>query len=306
MTDDAKQLEVASKAAEDEACKKQGELDAARTHVLNLEAELEAAARSALEASCTLEKKLCHAEALASERAMQLSVLTDTVEALQTSHHIESDQGIVNLTAQLVASRGCEASQRRRNNELLVVNERYLKEHVFLERARDVLQARCSSAEGVAKSLRFHNEEARTTIERLQQEVKSLESECVRLKEENEANKQSHSASDAECESLKIELSQSTSRHMEQQQQLRQEMKDALQSQQHKLLNALPYPPYLKEFCTCMQEVFDHEKSHVPGVWCRAQLDCTKVHLSLVQCRRTSTIVSAVQRVRGKINLFIG
>lgn len=271
-TDHAKQVEASFKTAEDEACKKQRELDAARTHIANLEVELEAAARSASEASCTLEKKLCHSEALASERAMQLSVLTDTVEALQSSQHADYDQGIVNLTAQLVASRGCEASERRRSADLLVVHEKYQKEHVLLERARDVLQARCNSAEGVAKSLRFQNEEARKNVARLQQEVKSLESELFCLKEENQAKQHRHSASDAECKSLQVELSQSTSRHFEKQQLLRQETSEVLHSQHHKLLDALPHPPYLKEFCTYMQEFREREKTCVPGMWCMAEL----------------------------------
>lgn len=261
--------EAAFKAAKDEAGKKQLEIDAARAHIATMKAELEAIERSASEAAATLKQKLCHAEALASERAMQLCVLTDTVEALQSSQHSDRDQRIVNLTAQLVASRGCEASQRSRSNCLHVANERCLRDQVILEHAKDTLEARCLRAEADVKSLQTQREEAHANTERLQQQLQKAELEVLRFKDETQSYQQRLSSSESELQALHKELTQSSSRHFEMQQELRQEMKEAIQHDIRQLLSSLPHPPYLQEFCNKMQEHCDHGEKAAAGALLR-------------------------------------
>lgn len=251
--DDAKKLQVVCKTTKQEADKAQQAVDAAAAHIKRIEVEVETAERSAAEKVSMLEEKLCRAEALASERAMQLSILTDTVEALQSTHNSDRDQRIVNLTAQLVSSRGCEASLRSRSNDLLTASEGFLKQCAALEHAKDTLDARCRRAEERAQSFCIQHQEECEKVDRLKQQMQKMDLEVTSLKTEIHGVQQRLNASELECKSLHMELKQASSRSFEQQKLLRQANKVAVQSNGQQLMQGLPSPVYLQDFCTALE-----------------------------------------------------
>lgn len=261
----AKQWHDAAQLAKAEVAKKQHEIDVSHSQLKSMKAQLDAAEREACEAAQLLEQKLSNAEAVASERAMQLSVLTDTVEALQSREYNDQNQRIINLTAQLVASRGCEASQRSRSNDLLDVSSRCLNNCVLLEHERDVKHLRCENAEAELKSLRSKHESVLSDRERLQAQVQCLDSEIVLLKQENEAGKQRLVASEAESEALQLQLTKSTRCHFEQQQQLRKDIHLKTRCDYQSILTALPQPKYLQDFCAQIEECVSADRKGSSG-----------------------------------------
>eukprot|EP00892_Ulva_mutabilis_P011001 jgi/Ulvmu1/8273/UM041_0084.1 len=244
----AKRNSDAAKSAKGEVSMKQKEIDAAHAQLKHMKVELEAVERAALEAEGSLEQRLRHAEGLASERAMQLVVLTDTVEALQSQQHTEWDQRLIDLTAQLVASRGCEASQRSRNDDLIAISNAKLKDCVLVEQERDALQAHSQKCESELKSLHIQHGSKLAQCEQLQLDLERLDSELNSIKQERHADRKRIIALEAESESLRNELAQSTCRHFEQQKQLWQELQLMRQCDRRNRLIAFPRPKYLQDF----------------------------------------------------------
>jgi hypothetical protein len=138
------------------------------SHAEELESARNATNDSSQELSCT--------KAELDERTVQLSVLTDTIEALQVGSESEREQRIVNLTAELVASRMRELTLERRAETLSEKAGRHRKKAAEAEEAADVACGERKVALAAEASMRKQHEQSERFVNELQKQVRHAQS----------------------------------------------------------------------------------------------------------------------------------
>lgn len=123
--------------------------------------------------ACQQEKDEAAAEL--QERAVQLSVLSDTLEALQAGTSSEKEQRIVNLTAELVAGRVKEAGLERRVAALHDSNRREKQGAVGSAAQQQAAETRCKEAQAAEVAARQQLEQAQSSITSLRRELQQSE-----------------------------------------------------------------------------------------------------------------------------------
>lgn len=192
-----------------------------------------------------LQCKLQDAEALAGERAMQLSVITDTVEALQVGTDSERDQCVVNLTTQLVACKGRQAGDEKRCRKAEAVSKELQGSYSELELKSDKLEARCRHSEAEAASLKHQLIEVKEELQATCTQLRDLQS--LKLKRRDDADRSATARDEAESKAAGLQqaLQDATNRHLEEQLSARA---DAQRSRKHDLssyLSSMPPPAYI-------------------------------------------------------------
>jgi chromosome segregation ATPase len=208
-----------------------------------------------------LQCKLQDAEALASERAMQLSVITDTVEALQAGTTSERDQCVVTLTTQLVASKGRQAGDERRCRQAEGLAKELQDSCSMLELKNDQLEARCRHAEAETASLNHQLKEVKEELQAACTQLRELQTLEVKLRDEADRSAAARDEAESKAVGLQQALQDATNRHLEEQLSTRV---DSQRSRRHDLntcLSAMPPPAYIKEFREQMNILIQqHEK----------------------------------------------
>ena len=110
------------------------------------------------------------------ERTVQLSVLTDTLEALQVGTNSEREQRIVNLTAEIVASRVKEVALERRVARLTDAADKAKKQAADAQDARDTQQRQSAALPLAAEAaMRRQSESAAADVAELRRHARQAE-----------------------------------------------------------------------------------------------------------------------------------
>lgn len=255
----AEQLEKATRKT---AAQVQAELDQATARLKHAVSQHERELKDYQKELNQLQCKLQDAEALASERAMQLAVITDTVEALQAGTTSERDQCVVSLTTQLVASKGQQAGDEKRCRLAEALSKELQDSCAALELKNDQLEGRCRRAEAESSSLKHQLAELKEELQASSTQLRDLQS--VNRKRLDEADRSAVACNEAESKaaSLQQALEDASSRHLEEQLSARA---DAQRSRQHDVSSyvaAMPPPPYVKDFSDKVKTLI-HESEKV-------------------------------------------
>jgi chromosome segregation ATPase len=225
----------------------QAELDKSRAQLKQHYVHLERLQQEHRQEFSTLQQKLEDAEAMAAERAMQLSVVTDTVEALQVGTTSERDQRIVNLTAQLVASRSRAAGDERRCRQAIAMAKAHQDAASMLEQQNSTFEARYKDAETCLASLKHQLAQAKEELEAGKRFARDVEASKRGLVDEIARMSAAQDAASTKIESMQQVLQEASSRHLE---ELLTARTDAQRSRKHDLsvyLTSLPPPQYIRE-----------------------------------------------------------
>lgn len=237
----------------------QAELDQATSRLKHTSSQYERQQQDHRKDLHQLQCKLQDAEALAGERAMQLSVITDTVEALQAGTASEQDQCVVTLTTQLVASKGRQAGDEKRCRQAEALAKDLQDSCSVLELKNDQLEARCRHTEAETASLKHQLVELKEELQASCTQLRDLES--LKLKRRDEADRSFAARDEAESKAAGLQqaLQDTTNRHLEEQLSARA---DAQRSRKHDLssyLSAMPPPSYIKglreQMSTLIEEI---------------------------------------------------
>jgi chromosome segregation ATPase len=162
------------------------------------------------------EQELEGVQAELNERTVQVSVLTDTVEALQVGNTGEREQRMVNLTAQLVTGRMKEAALERRAAKLANLSAEDKKRASNAEAARDSARAESKVAAAAAASWRQQQDRSAAEVAELRKEVRQLKSAKQALIEECDKATRLRMSVESEVAGLQEAMQQATARHFEQ------------------------------------------------------------------------------------------
>jgi chemotaxis protein histidine kinase CheA len=241
-------------AAEEQAREHQEKFRCAKGDITRLRAELEQAEKSAkrTEVSSREESKELGSQLEAArhelqdvcaeleERTTQLSVLTDTVEALQVGSISERDQRIVNLTAQLMAVRLKESASSCRAAANAKASARDRARLVEAEQRRDSATAECKALEGAAAVLRQQCESLSTEAAEAKAALKGADSERQKLLDAADRAASRQAVAESEVAGLQAALQKAASRHAE---QLVKERATVRSGREQELLGGSPAEP---------------------------------------------------------------
>lgn len=156
------------------------------------------------------------ARAELSERTVQLSVLTDTIEALQVGTVSEQEQRIVDLTAQLVASRMKEVNLERRVG-ILSAAQQQAKAEASKARAESTSALADLKVTAAAESVkRQQSEQLAAELSELRSELRRLESARQSLEEDNQRTARARATAESEVAGLQEAMQRATARHFDQ------------------------------------------------------------------------------------------
>ena len=239
-----------------------GELSVARVHEAQAQAALRRAARAAADASAAAAERCqalreearvlrtaaekgvadaAGAQAVLRERAVQITVLTETVEALQGGD--ERDSHVASLWAQLSACRAIEGRTSRRMHELQEQLERVVEQNV--RSADELSQAREAERELRAEVGALRSAEDLQSAEMLaaRRHLSALQQE-LRQAEERLAHGERQAAMLAgRHEALEAQISAQGARHFEQRQRERGEAAAQVRALHEQLLDACEARP---------------------------------------------------------------
>ena len=150
------------------------------------------------------------------ERTVQLSVLTDTLEALQVGTNSEREQRIVNLTAEIVASRVKEVALERRVARLIDAADKAKKEAADAQDARDTAAAERSAATAAEAAMRRQSESAAADVAELRRHARQAENAHAAVIEERDKAASLQAAAESEVAGLQEAMQRATARHFEQ------------------------------------------------------------------------------------------
>ena len=241
----------------------QAELDQATTRLKHTAAQHERQQQDHKKDLHQLQCKLQDAEALAGERAMQLSVITDTVEALQAGTSSERDQCVVTLTTQLVASKGRQAGDEQRSRRAEVHSKDLQISCSELELKNDQLSARCRHSEAEAASLKQQLVELKEELQVSCANLRDLES--LKLQRRDEADRSCGERDEAESKAVGLQqcLQDATSRHLEELLSVRADAQRTRKRDLSSYLAAMPPPPYIKDLCQQMDTLLEEREKLV-------------------------------------------
>ena len=243
----------------------QAELDQVTTRLKHTTAQYERQQQDHRSDLHQLQCKLQDAEALAGERAMQLSVITDTVEALQAGTSSERDQCVVTLTTQLVASKGRQAGDEKRCRQAEARSKDLQVSCSELELKNDQLSARCRHAEAEVASLKHQLVGLKEELQASCAQLRGLES--CKLKRRDEADRSWTAREEAESKAVGLQqsLEDATRRHLEELVCVRA---DAQRTRKHDLssyLSAMPPPSYIKDLRQQMDTLLEEREKLADG-----------------------------------------
>jgi chromosome segregation ATPase len=211
---------------------------AADIQLARLRAELEQAQHSARRTNAAATEELSDVQAQAAdatreveklrgeleERTVQLSVLTDTIEALQVGSSSEKEQRVVNLTAELVASRMKEISLAHRAINLADKAAKAVKQASEAEQAAEAAAAERQFAAAAEAAMHRQHESTAAELKTLRHDVKQLALSQQALADDRDKAAAAQSAAESEVAGLQQGMQLATARHFE---QLAKERSDA-------------------------------------------------------------------------------
>lgn len=260
-----RQADDLEKATRKSLAQVQAELDQATARLKRTTAQLDRQQQDHRKDLKQLQCKLQDAEALAGERAMQLSVITDTVEALQVGTASERDQCVVTLTAQLVSSKARQAGDEKRCRQLESLSKELQDSCSVLEIKNDQLEARCRHAEAEVSSLKHQLVEVKEELQTSCTQIRDLRSLEQKHRDEADRSDSARDAAESKAAGLQQALQDATNRHLEEQLSARA---NAQRSRKHDLsayLSALPPPSYIKELREQMTALMSEREKLTDG-----------------------------------------
>ena len=171
------EVEEEARALKLEAARLRAEVGAREKQAGAVKRQAEVAVEEARVAVAGAERERDASAATAEERRVQISILMETVEALQAGSHSERDQRVVTLTAQLAAAKAVEGSLERRAEELMGELEEALR------RAAKAGDAAARMEEGLVGA-RAECEALRESGDKTKEELKAARASLRRCEEE--------------------------------------------------------------------------------------------------------------------------
>jgi chromosome segregation ATPase len=181
----------------------------------------QAQAADAAQSRAAVEQQLVDSQAEVKQRCIQLQVLTDTVEALQSASDDERDQRIVNLTAQLVTASINEEALQRRCQTLGDTNARLTAECVSARYSQQRAEAAHAAVLKAQAVLKQKCERLKTDLSESQADAKSSEASAQKAVSRANAASVQRDAAVCELAGAQDALKSAAARHAEQLEQER-------------------------------------------------------------------------------------